>query len=419
MLKDRLDLAIKRSRRQGTKTALMYLDIDSFKHINDNLGHPAGDSLLREMAKRYREALRDDDIVCRLGGDEFAVILHDIQRDEDAVLVAHKLLAQTAEAVKLDDLEVSVTVSVGVALFPKDGEDCEGLEKHADIALYQSKREGKNTFRFFSEELNNIIRENLALEHALRHALDYNELVLMYQPKICLESGHVTGVEALLRWNSPEFGLVSPLRIIPIAEETHAIIAIGEWVLRSACRQQVTWKQQGIDLGMAVNLSAVQFKSSILISQISAILDETGIHPERLELELTESALVDKPDEAVHVLENLRSLGCGIAIDDFGTGYSSLSYLKNFPITILKIDRSFVRGIDHDSGDRAIAQSIVALANNLKMNIVAEGVENLEQQAILQDLGCDCVQGFLYSRPVPADQIQITIKTIQLQLHPV
>ena len=417
MLKDRLDLAIKRSRRQGSKMALMYLDIDSFKHINDSLGHPAGDSLLREMAKRYCEALRDDDIVCRLGGDEFAVILHDIQRDEDVVLVANKLLAQTAGAVKLDDMEVMVTVSVGVALFPKDGEDGDSLGKHADIALYQAKRGGKNTFRFFSEELNNITREHMALEHALRHALANNELMLLYQPKICLKSGRVTGVEALIRWNSPDFGLVSPIRFIPIAEETHVIIEIGEWVLRSACRQQITWKQQGLDISMAVNLSAVQFKSPILISQISSILDETSIHPERLELELTESALIEKPDEAVHVLENLRSLGCGIAIDDFGTGYSSLSYLKAFPITVLKIDRSFVRDLDHDSGDRAIAQSVVALANNLKMITVAEGVENTEQQAILQELGCDYVQGFLYSRPVPADQIPVTIETIQQQLH--
>ncbi|MCE1225873.1 MAG: EAL domain-containing protein [Geobacteraceae bacterium] len=412
MLQDRLDLALRRSRRQATGAALLYLDLDSFKHINDSLGHPAGDKLLREMASRFTQTLRDDDVVCRLGGDEFAVVLHDIRHEQDVVSIAQKLLDTASEPLQLEGREVAVTSSVGIALYPKDGTDAKALGKHADIALYHAKAEGKNTFRFFSEELNNNLRDRMAMEHGLRHVLDRGELELHYQPKVSVANGQVTGVEALLRWNSPEFGLVSPMRFIPLAEETRQIIPIGDWVLRTACRQQLLWQQQGIKLNMAVNLSAVQFKSPTLIERIAALIDETGIQPENLELELTESALVDKPDDAVRVLEQLRSLGCGISIDDFGTGYSSLSYLKNFPVTILKIDRSFVRDLAHDSGDRAIAQSVVSLATNLDMKTVAEGVEEPEQLEILKQIGCTYIQGFIHSRPVPADQIPAVVKRV-------
>ncbi|CAH2031866.1 bifunctional diguanylate cyclase/phosphodiesterase [Trichlorobacter ammonificans] len=412
MLQDRLEIALKRSRRQGSGMALLYLDLDGFKHVNDNLGHPAGDRLLKEMATRYTSLLRDDDLVCRMGGDEFAVILHDVHHDEDAVVVAHRLLEQTAQPVQLDDSEVVVTASIGIALFPKNGDDTRTLEKNADIALYHAKGEGKNTFSFFDEELNSASRNRIALEQRLRQVLEKNELLVLYQPKISLATGKVTGVEALVRWNSPEFGMVSPLRFIPLAEETRMIIPIGEWVLETACRQQVLWQEQGLSLTMAVNLSSVQFKSPTLIERITAILDKTGMLAEQLELELTESALVEKPNEATWILEQLRSLGCGIAIDDFGTGYSSLAYLKNFPVTVLKIDRTFVRDLAHDSGDRAIAQSVVALANNLDMQTVAEGVEQQEQLAILRELGCAFVQGFIYSRPVPADELPAIVHTI-------
>lgn len=412
MLQDRLELALKRSRRQTTGAALLYIDLDSFKHVNDSLGHPAGDKLLREMARRFTDALRDDDLVCRLGGDEFAVILHDVRHDQDVIPVAQKLLDATAEPLQLDGREVVITASVGIALYPKDGSDAKSLGKHADIALYHAKGEGKNTFRFFSEELNNSFRDRIALEHGLRHVLARSELELHYQPKVSVASGEVTGVEALVRWNSPEFGLITPMRFIPLAEETRQIIPIGEWVLRTACLQQLAWQQQGLRLSMAVNLSAVQFKSPELVERISAIIDETGIKPENLELELTESALVDKPDDVVQVLERLRSLGCGISIDDFGTGYSSLSYLKNFPVTILKIDRTFVRDLAHDAGDRAIAQSVVSLAANLDMKTVAEGVEEPEQLEILKQIGCTYIQGFIHSRPVPADQIPAVVQRL-------
>ena len=412
MLQDRLDMALKRSRRQATGAALLYLDLDSFKHINDSLGHPAGDKLLREMASRFTQTLRDDDVVCRLGGDEFAVILHDIRHDQDVVPITQKLLDIAAEPLQLEGREVAVTSSIGIALYPKDGTDAKVLGKHADIALYHAKAEGKNTFRFFSEELNNNLRDRVAMEHGLRHVLDRGELELHYQPKVSVTSGQVTGVEALLRWNSPEFGLVSPMRFIPLAEETRQIIPIGDWVLRTACQQQLLWQQQGLQLNMAVNLSAVQFKSPTLVERIAALIDETGIQPENLELELTESALVDKPDDVVRVLEQLRSLGCGISIDDFGTGYSSLSYLKNFPVTILKIDRSFVRDLSHNSGDRAIAQSVVSLATNLDMKTVAEGVEEPEQLEILKQIGCTYIQGFIHSRPVPADQIPAVVQRL-------
>lgn len=412
MLQDRLEMALKRSRRQASGAALLYLDLDSFKHINDSLGHPAGDKLLREMARRFTDALRDDDVVCRLGGDEFAVVLHDIRHDQDVVPIAQKLVDVAAEPMQLEGREVVVTSSVGIAMFPKDGTDAKVLGKHADIALYHAKEEGKNTFRFFSEELNNSLRDRIAMEHGLRHVLDRGELELHYQPKVSVATGQVIGVEALLRWNSPEFGLVSPMRFIPLAEETRQIIPIGEWVLRTACQQQLAWQRQGLRLSMAVNLSAVQFKSPHLIDRIAALIDETGICPDNLELELTESALVDKPDDVVRVLEQLRSLGCGISIDDFGTGYSSLSYLKNFPVTILKIDRSFVRDLAHDSGDRAIAQSVVSLAADLDMKTVAEGVEEPEQLEILKQIGCTYIQGFIHSRPVPADQIPAVVQRL-------
>jgi diguanylate cyclase (GGDEF)-like protein/PAS domain S-box-containing protein len=412
MMQDRLELALKRSRRQEIGAALLYIDLDSFKHINDSLGHPAGDKLLRIMANRYTNILRDDDIVCRMGGDEFAVILHDIRHAEDAMPVAQKLLEAIAEPMLLDESEVVVTGSVGIALFPKDGDDGRTLEKHADIALYHAKEEGKNTFRFFSVELNSTLSDRIAMEHGLRRLLENHELELHYQPKIAVATGRVVGVEALVRWNSPEFGLVSPLRFIPLAEETRQIIPIGEWVLRTACRQQLLWQQQGIHLSMAVNLSAVQFKSASLIERISAIIDETGINPENLELELTESALVEKPDEAVKVLKQIRNLGCSISIDDFGTGYSSLSYLKNFPVTILKIDRSFVADLARNPGDRAIAQSVVDLASNLGMQTVAEGVEQQEQLEILQQIGCTYIQGFFYSRPVEASRIPEVMHTL-------
>ncbi|MBJ6723225.1 EAL domain-containing protein [Geomesophilobacter sediminis] len=413
MLKDRLDLAMRRSRRQENSIALMYLDLDTFKHINDSLGHPAGDQLLREMSRRYRESLRDDDIVCRLGGDEFAIILHDIRNEEDVAVVASKLLEQTTNPVELEGMEVTVSVSIGIALFPRDGADAETLEKHADIALYHSKGEGKNTFRFFHEELNRITRDHMALDHALRHAVQNDELVLLYQPKVNLETGEVTGVEALLRWNSPTFGMVSPIRFIPIAESNRTIIPIGEWVLRTACRQQVAWREQGLDLDMAVNISPIQFKSQAVISQVSSAIAETGIDPARLELELTESTLVEKPEAAMKTMNNLREIGCGIAIDDFGTGYSSLSYLRNFPVTCLKIDRSFICELAKNAGDRAIARSIVELAKSFGTCTVAEGVEGMDQQDILSDLGCDYIQGYLYSPPVAAERLVQVVQEIK------
>jgi|GEM_PF-1412154 len=378
LLQDRLDLAMKRSRRLNSPTALLYIDLDRFKHVNDTLGHQAGDMLLLEMAHRFQSVLREDDTICRLGGDEFAVILHNIQRNSDAALVAEKLVEQAAIPFQLGNSEVFVGASIGIAFYPKDAVDPEELAKHADIALYHAKEQGKNTYRFFDQLLNETNNGRLALESALRHALERNELHLVYQPKIDLATRNMLGVEALLRWHSTEFGSISPLRFIPLAEETRQIIPIGEWVLKTACLQQVAWQQQGLTLTMAVNLSAVQFHAPDLINRIATILDVTGIDPASLELELTESALVNDPAEAANTLEQLRNLGLGIAIDDFGTGYSSLSYLKRFPVSTLKIDRSFVRDLVTDPGDRAIAQSVVALSNNLSIKTVAEGVETTE-----------------------------------------
>jgi len=416
MLQDRLEQGLKRSRRQDNGMALLYIDLDRFKHVNDSLGHPAGDRLLKELSRRLLAVLRDDDVVCRLGGDEFAVILHDIHHEEDVVPVVNKLLRTIEQPVVLEEGELFVSASIGVSLYPKDGEDAKTLEKHADMALYHAKEEGKNTFRFFREELNSGVQERIAFDQGLRHALSRQELRLHYQPKLSLATGRVVGVEALLRWESKEFGLVSPLSFIPLAEENRLIVPIGEWVLRTACQQQVAWQQQGLDLNVAVNLSAVQFKSPDLIDRIAAVMAETGIRPDQLELELTESALVEQPDEVVRVLERLRGLGCGISIDDFGTGYSSLSYLKAFPVSVLKIDRSFVQDLADDSGDRAIAQSVVNMADNLGMQTVAEGVETPEQHEILRQIGCTFVQGFMYARPMTADQIPDVIASIEVSV---
>jgi len=405
LLHDRIELAMIRSKRQITGFALAYIDIDNFKHINDSMGHSAGDELLKVIASRYLTTLRDDDFVCRLGGDEFAVILHDIQNENGVATVVEKLLEATSAPLMIEGRELLITASVGIAIFPKEAEDVASLEKDADIALYHAKDEGKNTFRMFSEELTRSSRERINLVHALQHALELNELALHYQPKISNTTGKVTGVEALLRWKSAEFGMIPPDRFIPLAEESRLIIPIGAWVLKTACAQQVAWKKEGCDLSMAVNLSAVQFKAPDFIEGVQRVIDETGIVPEQLELELTESCLVEKPDEAITILEKLRGLRCNIAIDDFGTGYSSLSYLKNFPVTVLKIDRTFVKDLSNSSSDRAIAQSVVNLANNLDMVTVAEGVEHLHQQSVLEEIGCNYVQGFLHCEPVPPEQI--------------
>jgi diguanylate cyclase (GGDEF)-like protein/PAS domain S-box-containing protein len=407
LLQDHLSVSMKRCNRLGSTVALLYLDLDRFKHVNDSLGHQAGDKLLQQMAERFTNLLRDDDLVCRLGGDEFAIILHDIKRDERAAQVAEKLIAAAGSPVFIEGTEVVVTASIGIALYPKDADNAETLAKHADIALYHAKSEGKDTFRFYADELNRSSHERIGMEHALRHAVEKSELYLQYQPKICVATGTIMGAEALLRWQTSSYGTVSPDRFIPLAEETRLIIPIGKWVLRTACLQQAAWKQQGLDISMAVNLSAIQFNAPALIEQIASIIDETGIQADRLELELTESALVVNPESAVRILKKLRNLGVSIAIDDFGTGYSSLSYLKTFPVNVLKIDRSFVRDLAHDSGDRAIARSIVDLAENLGMKTVAEGVETEEQSGILKDIGCDYLQGFLYARPMSADQLQL------------
>ncbi|PLY03696.1 MAG: hypothetical protein C0622_04080 [Desulfuromonas sp.] len=412
MLADRLDLAIRRSRRQRQGAALFYLDLDSFKHINDTLGHPAGDKLLQVMAQRFANLLRDDDVVFRLGGDEFAMLLHDIHHDHDVVPVAQKLIDAATEPILLDETEVVVTASAGIALFPKDGEDGKSLEKHADIALYHAKSEGKNTFRFYDADLNQRFNDRIAMEQALRRVLERDELELYYQPRVEATTGQVVGVEALLRWHSPEFGQVSPQRFIPLAEETRMIIPIGEWVMRSACLQQLAWEKEGLSLEVSINLSALQFKSPRLIDSLALIFDETGARPEKIEFELTESALVDNPAEVVRALRALRYVGCGIAIDDFGTGYSSLGYLKAFPVTILKIDRTFVRDIGRDEGDRAIAQSVVDLACNLKIKTVAEGVEDEEQLTIMRQIGCTYIQGYYYARPLPADEVAARIRVL-------
>jgi diguanylate cyclase (GGDEF)-like protein/PAS domain S-box-containing protein len=386
--------------------ALCYIDLDRFKTANDTLGHGAGDELLKIVGARLSQCLREGDIVARLGGDEFAVVVTDVQRSEDAAIVAEKIIDAIRQPLTVGGHELYVTASVGISLFPADSADMNELVKNADIALYHAKEQGKNTYRFYSKEINALTVEHLKLESDLRKAVERDELFLVYQPQIDLTSNRIHGVEALLRWQHPSLGLISPAKFIPLAEETGLIVPIGDWVLQTACRQLQRWDQAGLPpLSMSVNLSTLQFRRKGLVSFISQTLNQAAIDPGRLELEITESTLMGNPDEAGMILRVIAELGVRVSIDDFGTGYSSLSYLRRFPVDVLKIDQSFVREISSSLDDRAIAQAVIALARSMELMVVAEGVETEDQLSILKALDCDRVQGYLLSRPLPVEAV--------------
>ena len=408
---ERLEQAAALCRRSGGRMAVFYLDLDRFKSINDTLGHGAGDALLKLMAQRLSShLLRETDVVARLGGDEFAIISLDVSHSAAAV-VAEKLIGVARQPLLVEDNELHLTVSVGISMFPDDTSNLDELIKFADIALYDAKAQGKNTFRFYSKDTNVLTIEHLKLENDLRKAVERQELFLVFQPQINVCDNTLFGVEALVRWRHPELGIIYPERFIPLAEETHLIGPIGAWVLEQACRQVTSWDAAGLPpFGMAVNLSALQFHGKTLLKQVKKTLAEFKLAPQRLTLEITESTLMSDPKKTGEILHALRNLGVRIAIDDFGTGYSSLNYLRRFPVNTLKIDQSFVREITTGRGAKALSGTIVALGNALGLRVIAEGVETEEQLQVLRGLDCECAQGYLYSRPVAPEALPALLR---------
>ena len=404
LFNEELQHALARVERHRRPAALFVLDLDRFKVINDTLGHQFGDRVLQETAKRLLGCVRESDILARLGGDEFVILLEEFGEDSNLTEIARKLLASVAELDSIDGREIGLSVSIGICAAPADGRDAKTLFANADIAMYRAKEMGRNNYCFYSSDIHTYTLEKLALEAGLRHALERGEFRIHYQPKIEITTGTITGVEALLRWQHPERGLIAPDRFIPLAEATGLIVPIGLWTLREVCERGKAW--QSLDLPrfpIAVNLSATQFRQQDLVPQLAAILKSTGFDPKYLELEITESVVMQDPDKVVMKLEALRRMGVRLAIDDFGTGYSSLGYLKRFPINNLKVDRSFVRDLAHSSDDVAITRAVIAMAHSLGMNVIAEGVELKEQFDVLREEGCDEFQGWL-CRPALAEE---------------
>jgi diguanylate cyclase (GGDEF)-like protein len=403
---DRLQSAIARARRDGGLVSLMFLDLDEFKAINDRYGHSTGDGLLKQVAQRLVDSVRESDSVARLGGDEFTVVLEGNHRVEDAGNVATKILHSLAEPYKVGSHELYVTASIGIALYPVDGQSAHDLLRDADIAMYSAKAAGKNTYQYFTPELREQTTERLHLIDGLRKAVEArHELALVYQPKVDIRGGAVIGVEALVRWHHPELGLVLPDRFVPVAEQTDLILPIGEWVIAEACRQMKTWIGSGLEFTVSVNISSRQLRHGDLVVTVAQALEDADLEPHYLEVELTEGTLVEDTELAARTLERLRSMGVQVSIDDFGTGYSSLSYLKRLPIDRLKIDRSFVRDITVNEDSAALSAAIVGLAKSLRLDVVAEGVETLDQLRVLEELGCHIVQGFYFSKPMDPDKM--------------
>ncbi|MEN9756972.1 MAG: hypothetical protein RL755_1159 [Pseudomonadota bacterium] len=398
---ERLKFTLDMAKRNHHQSALMLLDLDRFKLVNDTLGHQLGDELLIQVARRLKQCVREVDTVSRLGGDEFTVILGTIQSSENAACVANKILATLSAPFVLSEREVFVSVSIGITVFPIDGDSVNLLIKNADTAMYHAKESGRNNYQYFSDTMNKKMLDELEMETNLRQAFKNEEFSLNYQPQFALKSKKLIGAEVLVRWNHPTLGWISPAVFIPYAEKSNLIIALGEWVLRTACRQAVAWQTSGLKLQpMSVNLSGMQLKQPDLLYKVAQILEETHFPAHLLELERTEGVLMANVEETITTLNKLKDMGIRLSIDDFGTGYSSLSYLKRFPIDTLKIDQSFIREITTSSDDSAIASTIIAMAHNLRLNVIAEGVETIEQANILLDKECDDVQGYFFSRPL-------------------
>ncbi|HEV7800045.1 MAG TPA: EAL domain-containing protein, partial [Burkholderiales bacterium] len=399
---DRLKLTLAQAQRNGWTIGVLFIDLDRFKAINDTLGHAGGDTLLQNVSERLATCLRSGDTVGRLGGDEFAVILSELAVPQDAGLVAGQILASFARPFNIDGHDIHTTASIGIALYPADTEDIDTLVRNADTAMYGAKASGRNAYRYYTAEMNDRALEKMQLERKLRGALEREEFVLQYQPKVDIVTGEISGCEALLRWQSPNGGLISPDRFIPLLEETGLIVPVGEWVLRAACAQVKAWKDTRVrPVPIAINLSARQFQQQDLGAVIAKALREHGVAARFLELEVTESAAIQNADASIAALRELKALGVTIAIDDFGTGYSSLSYLKRLPVDTVKIDRAFITDLATNPDDASIAQAIINMAHNLGLKVVAEGVETASQLSFLASHGCDQMQGYYFSRPVP------------------
>ncbi|HXN23874.1 MAG TPA: EAL domain-containing protein [Candidatus Dormibacteraeota bacterium] len=401
LLNDRVGQAITLAPRHMKKVAVLFLDLDGFKHINDSLGHPIGDKLLQSIAKRLVDCVRGSDTVSRQGGDEFVVLLSEVEQFEDAAIAARRMLLAVAEVHSINQHDLHVTTSIGLSVYPDDGLDAETLIKNADTAMYQAKENGRQSYQFFKPAMNVRAVERQSIEESLRSALERQEFALHYQPKINLRTGEITGAEALIRWTHPIRGPVSPAQFIPIAEDCGLILPIGNWVLREACKQARAWMDAGLFLAtVAVNISAMQFRDENFLEGVFAILKDTGLDPRSLELELTESVLMKHAESTESILKALRARGVQLAVDDFGTGYSSLSYLRKFPIDALKIDQSFVRQITTTPDETTIVTAVISMGRSLKLRVVAEGVETQEELAFLQAHQCDEAQGYYFSRPV-------------------
>ena len=407
LLNDRLTFALAHAHRGGNVMSVIFLDLDRFKKINDTLGHDVGDQVLKTIAERLEACMREGETVARFGGDEFIILLPEVSRVSEVTRLAQDILDLFKQPLILSGIELYVTASMGIALYPNDGEQSEILLKNADAALNRAKEQGRNNFQFYTPLMNAKASERLVLESNLRRALKREEFVLFYQPQVNAKTGLIVGMEALIRWKHPELGLVSPAEFIPLAEETGLIIPIGEWVLKQACSQNKTWQTKGYyPIRVSVNISARQFQEQNIVEMVQRVLQETKLKPEYLELEITETIAMQNADYTVQILAGLEAMGVHISLDDFGTGYSSMGYLKRFPLDVLKIDRSFVQELLEDPSDAAIASSVIHLAHSLKLKVIAEGVETKEQVDFFQHHGCDIIQGFYFGRPMPAENFE-------------
>lgn len=417
LFRDRLEHAVAQGRRHRRLVGLIFLDLDRFKAVNDSLGDTVGDRLLQAVTERLRSYACDGDTIARLGGDEFAIILEGIMDIANAENALQDLVRAMEAPFKLEGHDIFVTISAGITIYPTDAEDIDGLITNADTAMYRAKEQGRNNWQFYTEDMNTLAIEKLVLQNNLRQALKLEQFLLFFQPQIDLRSGDIVGMEALIRWQHPELGLLSPLKFIPVAEESGLIVPIGDWVLREACRQIKAWRKTDMPaFRVSVNLSASQFRQHDLVDTIAGIIQEAEIDPGLLELEITEGVLVEDVEQAIKVLHGLHEMGIQLSIDDFGTGYSSLSYLKQFPLNTLKIDRSFIQDITIGADDAAITEAVIALGHSLGLKVIAEGVEAQEQLSFLIPRGCDQVQGYLFSRPMPAPAVAAWMQKRPLKL---